>query len=276
MILLTHPFGNANVRAVLQALFSAGLLEKFFTTLGWSKDSYPYLSDHIRGKLRRNYALPADKIDIHPFRESVRLAATALRWRGLARHETGWASIDRVWASLDRKVAKSLRKGGYGSQLNAVYAYEDCAAETFAAAQDLGLHRIYELPIAYWETSQRLLQEEAQRYPEWDATLGATRDSPAKLARKTRELELAELIVCPSQFVRDSLPKEKQHNSCCIVAPFGTPIVEGGGVAHQKSANGPVRLLFAGALSQRKGLADLFLALKLVESNQVELVVMGQ
>jgi glycosyltransferase involved in cell wall biosynthesis len=276
MILLTHPFGNANVRAVLQALFSAGLLERFVTTLGWSKDSYPYLSDHIRGKLRRNYALPAERIDIHPFRESVRLAATALRWRVLTRHETGWASIDRVWSSLDRTVAKCLGKSIYGSQLNAVYAYEDCAAKTFAAAKDLGLHRIYELPIAYWETTQRLLQEEAQRYPEWEPTLGATRDSPEKLARKTRELELAELIVCPSQFVRDSLPKAKQHNNRSIVAPFGTPTVETNNAIHQMSANDPVRLLFAGALSQRKGLADLFSALKLIGSNRVELIVMGQ
>jgi glycosyltransferase involved in cell wall biosynthesis len=274
MILLTHPFGNANVRAVLQTLFAAGLLERFVTTLGWSKDSYPELSDHIRGKLRRNYALPADKIDIHPLRESIRLLATALRWRGLTRHETGWASIDRVWSSLDQEVAKRLRKGAYGSQLNAAYAYEDCALATFAVARDLKLHRIYDLPIAYWETTQRLLREEAQRYPDWEATLGATRDSPAKLARKTEELGLAELVVCPSQFVLDSLPKEKQHKS--IVAPFGTPMVESGGATRQKSTNGAMRLLFAGSLSQRKGLADLFSALKLIGSNQVELVVMGQ
>src|SRR5438270_13920480 len=60
MILVTHPFGNANVRALMETLSQAGLLERFVTTLGWSKSSYPYLSDHIRGKLRRNYALPAE------------------------------------------------------------------------------------------------------------------------------------------------------------------------------------------------------------------------
>jgi glycosyltransferase involved in cell wall biosynthesis len=276
MILLTHPFGNANVRAVLQALWSAGLLEKFVTTLGWSKDSYPYLSDHIRGKLRRNYALPVDKIDIHPLRESIRLIAMALRWRGLTRHETGWASIDQVWASLDRKVAGSLHKRAYGANLSGVYAYEDCAWATFSTAQDLGLQRIYDLPIAYWETTRRLLQEEGQRYPDWEPTLGATRDSAEKLARKTQELELAELIICPSQFVRDSLPEEAQRGKRCIVAPFGSPVVETSGAVGKRSVNDPVRFLFVGALSQRKGLADLFLAMKLIGSNQVALVVMGQ
>jgi glycosyltransferase involved in cell wall biosynthesis len=36
-----------------------------------------------------------------------------------------------------------------------------------------------------------------------------------------------------------------------------------------------VRFLFAGALTQRKGLADLFAAMKMVNSDQAELVVMG-
>ena len=36
-----------------------------------------------------------------------------------------------------------------------------------------------------------------------------------------------------------------------------------------------MRVLFAGALTQRKGLADLFAAMKLVSSKQIELVVMG-
>ena len=96
MVLLVHPFGNANVRAVLEALHRSGMLARFVTALGWSLESYPTLATRIRGKLRRNYALPADKIDIHPLRESIRLLAGLLRLKGLSRHETGWASIDQI------------------------------------------------------------------------------------------------------------------------------------------------------------------------------------
>ena len=274
MILFVHPFGNANVRAVLQALEDAGMLARFVTTLGWSKFSYPELSDHIRGKLRRNYPLPAERIDIHPLREVVRLAASTLALRHLTRHEKGWASIDRVWGGIDRKAARCLRKGAYGSDLRAVYAYEDCAVETFGAARDLGLRRIYDLPIAYWETSQRLLREEAERYPDWEPTLGATRDSAEKFARKTRELELAELVICPSEFVRHSLP-ESARNGQSIVVPFGSPVVESEVANASERTEQPLRVLFAGTLSQRKGLADLFLATKLLNSKAIELVVMG-
>ncbi len=98
MILLAHPFGNANVRAVLAALHEAGLLAKYFTTLGWSNEralraSWP----------RRGYKLPNDKIVARPTREIVRLLAGTVGLRALIAHERGWASIDQVWRRLDEQ-----------------------------------------------------------------------------------------------------------------------------------------------------------------------------
>ena len=273
MIVLTHPTGNANVRAVLEALEQAGLLARFVTTIGWSKTSYPDLAGKIRGKLRRNYALPADKIDIHPVREAVRLLAGALRITRLTETESAWASVDQVYQSLDREAARRLRHVEYGAPVRAVYAYEDCAKELFATAAELGLKRVYDLPIAYWETAQCLLREEAQRYPDWEPTLGGTRDSETKLARKKRELELAQLIICPSRFVLESLPAEAREKKQTLVAPFGSPTVQV--TQEAKRGDGPLRALFAGALTQRKGLADLFAAMKMVDSASVQLVVMG-
>jgi glycosyltransferase involved in cell wall biosynthesis len=218
--------------------------------------------------------LPAERIDIHPLRESVRLLASAVGLERLTRHETGWASIDQVWRSVDRKAARCLRTGAYGREVRAVYAYEDCALELFTAAQELNLRRVYDLPIAYWETSQRLLSEEAQRYPEWERTLGATRDSSQKTSRKTRELELADLVICPSDFVRNSLPTGN-NSPPALVVPFGSPTTEPVAQANETSTQRPLRVLFAGTLSQRKGLADLFVAMKLLDSKNVQLVVMG-
>jgi glycosyltransferase involved in cell wall biosynthesis len=275
MILLTHPTGNANVRAVLDALERANLLAAFSTTIAWSMNSYPYLSDHIRGKLRRNYALPAEKMDIHPLRESVRLIAGSLGLRRLTEHESGWASMDQVWQSLDRHTARLLRRGKYGPDVRAVYGYEDCAESLFQVARERGLKCVYELPIAYWETAQRLLREEAERYPDWEPTLGGTRDSPEKLARKTRELELADLIICPGTFVLESLPQAARAQKRWALAPFGTPDVEIADDPASDKNGGRLRVLFAGAMTQRKGLADVFAALKLLDPREVELVVMG-
>jgi glycosyltransferase involved in cell wall biosynthesis len=280
MILLSHPFGNANVRAVLTALDHAGLLGKFVTTLGWSGSS-PFvqaLPGNLRAQaMRRAYDLPHFKIKTHPAREIVRLLADNLGLRSLTRHETGWASIDRVWGNLDRVTADYLRQNHERLKIRGVYAYEDCAERSFETAGELGLGRIYDLPIAYWETAQRLLRGEARRYPQWEPTLGGTRDSDEKLARKTRELELAETVICPSAFVLDSLPEKTRASKKCVVAPFGSPALEGENRFYRSHTTyrKPLRFLFAGALTQRKGLADLFTAMKLVDSEEAELVVMG-
>jgi glycosyltransferase involved in cell wall biosynthesis len=276
MILLTHPFGNTNVRAVLAALHRAGLLAKFVTTLGWSKDS-PLLKSwpaNLRSQMmRRGYDLPRAKIKAYPAREIVRLLAGKLGQDWLTKHETGMASLDQLWGGLDQAGADYLQKNYLRQKIRGVYAYEDGAERSFEVARELGLRRIYDLPIAYWETAQHLLREEARRYPQWEPTLGGTRDSDEKLARKTRELKLAETVICPSAFVFDSLPEEARLSKQCIVAPFGSPESKETGRSHP--ADGPLRLLFAGALTQRKGLADLFAAMKLVRSSLVELIVMG-
>lgn len=254
MIVVSHPTGNAFVRALLEGLEKEGRLARFFTTVTMTK--------------RRSYPVPAERIERSPARELTRLILGRYRTL-LTRHETGWASVDGVYRALDRKVASWVRGGG---KADWVYGYEDGAVETFRAAQEMGIRRGYELPIAYWETSRRLLREEADRLPEWEPTLGATRDSDEKVARKTEELKLAEKVICPSGFVMDSLPEWARAK--CEVVPFGSP--EGSDSQMERAKTGKrLRVLFAGGMTQRKGLADLFAAMKILGRPDVELVVMG-
>ncbi len=279
MLLITHPTGNANVRALLVALEQAGELDSFQTTVAaQASDWYVRRIPQTFRKelLRRTYDIPNYKISTRPFRELVRLVASKPNINFLlTAHETGWASIDSVYRDLDRYVAKQLPSNLKNHQLSAVYCYEDAAFHTFKAAKQLGLKCFYDLPIAYWQTSQRLLREEAERLPNWEPTLVGTRDSPAKLQRKTEELDLADVVICPSKFVYDSLPPTAHKTKKCIVAEFGSPEIR---LQTQKSTDlthSPLRLLFAGSMTQRKGLADLFAAMKLLNRSDVELVVIG-
>jgi hypothetical protein len=204
-----------------------------------------------------------------PAREVARLALAPFR-TPLTRHETGWASVDAVYQALDRTVATWVKNSAHREKITWVYGYEDGALATFRAARDSGVRRAYELPIAYWETTRRLLCEEAARLPDWEPTLASTRDSDAKLARKTEELDLAEKVICPSRFVLESLPAHARAR--CVVAPFGSPP---SGASRAPGKRGPLRVLFAGSMSQRKGLADLFQAMKLLRPGDIQLVVMG-
>jgi glycosyltransferase involved in cell wall biosynthesis len=275
-VLFVHPTGNANVRAVLVNLLEAGAVKEFQTTLAaYPGNVWDTLGRSPWGRefQRRKFDERLQPLTVqHPFRELGRFAAGRLKLAWLKRHETGFFCIDAVYQALDRSAARRLRSSPQA--FTAVYAYEDGALETLQAARQLGLRRFYDLPIAYSETAQRLLREEAARLPAWEPTLGGTRDSAGKLARKAAELDAAEVVICPSLFVAKSLPGQARATKKIVLAPFGSSPI---GPAKELAppAGKKLRVLFAGSLAQRKGLADLFAAMRLLKRRDVELVVMG-
>lgn len=275
MPFIIHPTGNQFVRALLAHCHTQALDVQFFTTIASRADAgcCSYLPGRwAKEWLRREYPLPSSQIKTRPWREGVRLLASRFGISNLTRHESGWASADAVYQDLDRHVARRLSSTAQPTSLKVVHAYEDGAAHSFSAARQLGIHCSYELPIAYWETARQLMHEEALRWPEWEPTLQATQDSETKCARKTQEANLADVIVCPSRFVQRSLPPLLQAKS--IIAEFGSPPITTETISLRR-ADRPLRVLFAGTLTQRKGLADLFAAMKLLARKDVELIVFG-
>lgn len=263
MIAVSHPTGNAFVRALLCALEREKQLARFFTTVNspraaWMRFLPPSLRDQLD---RRSFEIPGAKITTRPAREAARLLT----------RPANRVSVDAVYRDLDQFVGRWIEKHPGG--IDTVHCYEDGAGETFLAAKRAGIRRVYELPIAYWETVHGILREEAARLPDWEPTLLATKDPREKLARKTREIELADVVICPSKFVYDSLPESTRADKKCVVANFGSPAPPA--PAERKFREGKLRVLFAGAMSQRKGLADLFAAMKLLDREDIELVVMG-
>ena len=194
-------------------------------------------------------------------------------------HESGLFSVDSSYQAFDQFVAKALTKKN-NPLPKAVYAYEDGALETFKAAKRLGINCVYDLPIAYWETSRKLMKEEADRLPKWAATIGGgIKDSEIKLMRKQKELELADIVVGPGSFVMDSLP-EWSKNKKKIISPFGSPnsisINSKSETSIKSNADcKKLRVLFVGSMGQRKGLGDLFQAMHLLNNPNIELVALG-
>ncbi|MFL5744425.1 MAG: glycosyltransferase family 4 protein [Niastella sp.] len=278
-MLITHATGNQNVRAVIAAMAGAGYLHEFNTTLSFNPQAawLRMLPKGIRAEcLRRSFPARQHQVHTHPWREIARMLFPKVGLHHFLRHETGWASIDSVYREFDKAVAARLQRSAHKHGVSLVYAYEDGALATFKQAKALGLTCVYDLPIAYWKTARRLLKEEALRLPGWALTLkGGIQDSPEKLERKTQELQLADVIVGPSSFVENSLP-DWAKNKKIIMAPFGSPMpVTDKEEPTRKNFKKPLRVLFAGSMSQRKGLGDLFTAMRLLNRRDIELVVMG-
>lgn len=276
-IILSHPTGNTNVRAIADGLLKANVLFEFNTSIASFPNNFWFFMGQFKSlrDFRRRSFNPSLKpyTKLHPFGELGRAFSNKLGWASLIKHEVGIFSVDRNYQGFDKQVSKRLLKAKQKG-VTAVYAYEDGALETFMEAKRIGLHCIYDLPIAYHETLQKILREESQTRPAWVKTLGGgVKDSSLKLARKRKELELADTIVVASDFVRNSLPEWALEKNI-IQAPFGTP-ANTNPVRVKKNQNKKLRVLFVGSMTQRKGLADLFDAMRLIDNDKVELVVLG-
>ena len=265
--LVSHPTGNTFVRALLEQLQNRDLLQAFHTTLASSTPPNPISRLIPPLRKHRSYPIPRNKLHLHPLHETLRLFSGRFTL-----HERRRRLTDQTYERLDYAVAKSLPH----SPPQIVHAYEDGALHTFRSAKSLGTLRSYELPIAHWRTSRRLLAEEAERHPDWEPTLETTREPEEKLHRKDEELHLADLITCPSQFVLDSIPTEIRSKKTCLLSPFGSPPadIESSLPAHESPYH-PLKVLFVGSMSQRKGLADLFAAFRLLDKKNFQLTVLG-
>ena len=278
-IILSHPTGNNFSRALAEHLFQHGNLAAFHTSFAVFEGSF---LDRLGGTgplkqiRRRRY-----KTALRPYirtsarYELGRMLSDRFGLSDLTKHESGIFSIDSVYRRADKQTAKSVA-GAKNRGVDGIYAYEDGALASFLAAKAEGIKCIYDLPIAYWKLGRRLMTEEAERLPEWAPTLGGgISDSIEKLSRKDQELDLADMIVVPSDFVAKSLPQNVQARNV-VIAPFGSPPSwEGDDRVRTEKKNSPLRVLFAGSMGQRKGLADLFSAIKLLNTKNIELVVMG-
>jgi alpha-maltose-1-phosphate synthase len=270
MILLSHAIGNEFVREALIAFDRAGILAEFWTAISWNPKSV--VNRALPRSVRELFARRSFPESIRtrtrtlPAREAIRLLTSAAGFS--SRHETGAFSIDAVFRALDKKLGQQLPKIG---NLHAVYAYEDGALQTFRAARDLDLQRIYDLPIGYWRVGQRIFAEEAEREPEWAPTLTGTLDSADKLARKDEELRLATRVVVASTFTKETLADSPCTAKIDIV-PYGAPPTTSGEIPKPSRR---LRVLFAGSLGQRKGLSYLLKAIETL-GDEVELTLLGR
>lgn len=276
-ILLSHPTGNEFVRALINALSKNGILKEFDTTV--AADPSSPLINLLPGKirqewLRRTYPIPQNQINAFPLRELCRMILPRLGIQSAVEREDSWASVYSVYRHLDKKVAGRLSRFSKEEKPDAVYAYEDGAIASFGGAKAADIRCIYDLPIGYWRAARVMLNAERERWPDWADTLTGLKDSESKLAQKDEEIRLADNIFVASTFTSKTLSYFPGALPPIKVIPYAFPPVVSGRQYTLPSAKEPLKLLFVGGLSQRKGIADLFTAVN-VFGNKVKLTIVG-
>jgi len=263
LVLFSHPTGNQNVRNAVLGLLEAEMLDRFCTTVAWNPEFClnRILPTKVRQNLlRRSYApIPWNAIHIHPWREVLRLASTAMHLKFLSQSEEGIFSEIGMYRAFDRSVAQYLKR----RKVEAVYAFEGGALNTFQVAQKRGIKKILELPSALWYWNQRFSREEAERNPDFANLLTILKNLPGHLHWKDEELQLADCIVVPSEHIRQTLLDFLPGKQIQVI-PYGAPEVKARRENFSQPGQ-PLKILFVGSLQQRKGIGYLLRALELLD-----------
>ena len=272
-VLISHPTGNQNVRNALSSLVERRMLAEFWTTIAWNPQSgwNRVLPASLRNQLaRRAFSdAPSERVKCVPWRESIRLGVRSSPFESFLCSGDRPFSVNGMYRAFDARVARRLRQ----IDVDAVYAYEGGALQTFRQAKQQGITKLYDLPSGYWYWERDLLREEEARNPEMASVLPKLSDSEKNMREKDEEIALADFIVVASQHVLRTLAGVVPEDRILVV-PYGAPPVRD----RPEAATGPrrpLRVLFAGVLHQRKGIGYLLKAIDMLGSD-VELTLIGQ
>lgn len=274
-ILVSTPDLRPSLSSALQGLAERKLIGRVATTISLSPAlrvsvaGLPGAGRHFAPLLRRR-EFPAfldGVVDNIWAGELVRNALSRVANETVADAIFDWA-IKR----FDTAVARR-----YAGRYQFVYGMDYSSAATFAAYKARGGRCIQRQVSAHFSSFVAALRRECERFPELvtDYHRRIMRNAESHGRRRAAEHELADLIVANSDYVRTSFIDHGVPASKVVAVPTGCPALDPTG-ARSGRGSGPLRFLYVGRLSLRKGFHYLMQAWRLAAfGNRAELWIAG-
>jgi glycosyltransferase involved in cell wall biosynthesis len=236
--------------AVPRILGEAGLLERFYTDI-CAVQGFPRLLALVPRRLQprairrlagRIPAVPGDKIRSFPLLGAYQVARR-MRAAGSA-EETRLALLD------GKAFSHAVAAAGFG-RASGFYGIAGECLEQLQAARAQGLWTAVEQIIAPRDVVDRLIAGEAARFPDWANGQVGDPYAAAFALRERAEWAAADLVVCPSEFVRDSVAAVGGPAEKCVLVPYGIDISRF--AVPERRRGDRLRVLTVGAVGLRKG-----------------------
>lgn len=270
-ITLSHS-GKQHAYHVAKAMKQLGVLDKFFTSA--------YVSN---SKLQKYFTRTDNTYWTRRFVEGVAGEDVDANWRFelkevLLRRFLGKvpAVQKAVYArdtEFDKYMAKQLRDR---SQASVFWGFQGSCHASIQSANELGLLSVCELATAHVTEAKRILGAEAKLWPEWADSIDNLVFEPWYEKRLEEEPVLANKVIAASQFTKQSLINSGIDAGKVEVLPLGFDLRH---IPYQErtshNTNAPLRLLYVGTVTQRKGIAYLLEAMSNFSKNDVELHIVG-
>lgn len=222
----------------------------FLTTLTPDGHDPAAVALRILGKGKRRVNLPpGGEIRTCPWREMVRLVQGKLDPDEIRRD----AVFHWAMRGFDKWVASVV--GSRRSEVGLVYGYETMCLHTFRAARERGVNTVLDLPSPEHDYVENLLWREYEKFP---VLLTPARRRFRELqaertARRHEEFRLADLVVANSSLTARTWAAAGLDGKKIATVPLAGPEPDPRGAEGGTQGKGPLRLVWAGTFSVRKG-----------------------
>lgn len=269
-IILSHS-GKQHSYHVAKSLKNLGYLKKFHTSSYitskyvqkiisksdnqfWSKR---FLDGLDSDSVSANWRFEIRELFLRKFGNSGKIIENAVYQRD--------EKFDRYIASKLLKLNNPIFWGFQGSSL-----------KSLKSTKTKGGMAICELATAHVTFAQEILAEEMKLMPEWAETISNVEFPSDYQKRLEEEPFVADKVIAASTFTVNSLLKAGLTEGRIFKLPLGTSVEH---IAYnpKKSniSNRALKLLYAGTLTQRKGIAYLLEAMNCFNNKDVELHCIG-
>ena len=172
------------------------------------------------------------------------------------------------WLWYVQAVLYDLWAARYISRANLFHVWGGYGSRSLRRAKALGMTTVVQIASSHPNFQNRLMREEFAR---WGQTW---RVCTAGLARTLREIDQADYILIPSDFVRESFLAEGIPESKLIQVPFGVDVSRFRPATASEAR--PFRAVFVGQVGLRKGVPYLLEAWKRLGWRDAELWLVGR
>lgn len=153
------------------------------------------------------------------------------------------------------------------------WGFQGSCLESLQTAARAGKTAVCEFATAHVTAASRILQEEAERHPEWAGTISNYHFPDWYRERLEAEPHAADFCIAASSFTQRSLEEVGIPSDRIRLLPLGCDVSQF--TFAERNTDGPLKVLFVGGIGQRKGIKYLLEAVAGLNSSQLQLSLLG-
>jgi glycosyltransferase involved in cell wall biosynthesis len=262
-ILLVHP-GTQHSYKLARELYLQNKLFKFCTRFSISQNAilYKSLPNKVRSKIQnRTIDLPTEKLFTVPWIE--------IYYQYLSKSNKPWYRLQYEMNELfQNAIPDKLIK-----ECDVIIGFDTASRILIQKAKKYKKTFILDRTIGHPAAQSEIFKTLSKLYPLWNVNM-PIKDSQY-IEYEQSEHDGADLIVVPSQFVKESLTQNNTSESKIAINPFGTNLDFFSEVNRAKTPLDEIRFLFFGTVSARKGVPTLLEAWDKLKPKSSKLILAG-